>query len=233
METIESIFTALENKVKEINVSIKLTFGNTNLMKQQLRHIILCKEQLNEIKLNLEELIKSTDKNTKFPIIPAALGALLTLVGGTTSAFGVDLTIEAIQHHTSEKERRENLRQRCISLQKNVEEIIQTCETLQLVADKSFGNREIMQYLIKKKMLKNCIELIGNTVFWLIFFIFTLLLIYSIILLFRFELGGLLVALIFTGFTAALGSKVAEYVSSNEKQWKMLLNDIAHNCHNK
>lgn len=233
METLENILFALENQLKEINLSVKLTFGNTNLMKQQLRHIINCQDNLNIIKVNLHELLQSTEQNSHFPIIPAALGALLTLIGGTTSQFGIDLTLAAVQQHSNNQDKRKDIHQRCIHLNKKIEDAIQNCENLKFVADKAFANYSLMKYLSKKQKLKNFIQTVGNILLWLLFYICITIFICSILLFFYskfwLSIGTFLLGII----TLICVGKLADYISKNDDNWKTLLIEIAKTDHYK
>ncbi|WGV27655.1 hypothetical protein [Halotia branconii] len=157
----------------------------------------------------------------------------MTLVGGTTSEFGIDLALGAVSEHNSNEDKTKSIRQRCIQLNKNIEDSIQHCEHLKYIADKSFANSGLMKYLSKKQRNNNFIQLVGNILFWLIFFVTISIFICSIILFFRAEFGFSLGAFLLAITTFVGVGTVANYISKNDEQWKRLLSEIAENEHYK
>lgn len=83
---------------------------------------------------------------------------------------------------------------------------------------KSFEDKKIMQFLHKKQILNNFIELFGNSAFWLLFFVCIFLIFCTVILLFQLEFGALLVTFILMCITATGSYQVLTYVLNNKEK---------------
>lgn len=233
MEQFYNLLYEVEKQVNVIQSSIKITFGNFNLVRQQLNNIIESQGQLIDIAYSLDDIIQATYKKPGFPIFGFAAGVLMTLLGkgGAVSEFGVDLAFGAFDHRSNWKEKAEDIRKRCIALIQKIEDIIPQCELLINVAEKSLLEPALMKKLHKKQFLKHFADNFCGSLAFLLMAIAIVIILISIVLMFDAydNLRENYLNFLASAVTFLLALFVCLPGVKLDRQWQELLNKTADN----
>ncbi|MEW6493396.1 MAG: hypothetical protein AB1589_12965 [Cyanobacteriota bacterium] len=138
-----------------IRVKLIFTFGNPQLMGQQIQSTNIAIQKLWQMKLKLDKFIQCLEHNTSFCLTPILMEALLSLFGPSIARLEYDSQGQFIFTIANESQNLQYICKNCTNLWQKLNNLIPLAEQLKNLAEECIQNQAIIQLLEETSQSKS------------------------------------------------------------------------------